>query len=56
MRYDFDTMMALQSKARRERSEAIYGMLIAPVVDFLLRARNQKKAAHAARAHLAGQG
>jgi hypothetical protein len=56
MRYDFDTVMALQAKARRERSEAIYGMLIAPIVDFLFRVKHQRKAAHAARPHLAGQG
>lgn len=56
MRYDFDTVIALQAKARRARSEAMYGMLIAPVVEFLFGARHQKKAAHAPRPHLARQG
>jgi hypothetical protein len=32
MRYDFAYLQALQAKARRERSEAIYEMLIAPLV------------------------
>jgi hypothetical protein len=56
MRYDFDTVMALQAKARRARSEAVYALLIAPVVEFLLHAKPQKRAAHAARPHLARQG
>jgi hypothetical protein len=46
MRYDFTYIQALQSKARRERSEAIYEMLIAPLVTLLK---------HAARPHLARQ-
>jgi 4-oxalocrotonate tautomerase len=32
MRYDFAYLQALQAKARRERSEAIYEMLIAPLM------------------------
>jgi hypothetical protein len=47
MRYDFTYIQALQSRARRERSEAIYQMLIAPLVALIK---------HAARPHLARQG
>ena len=47
MRYDFTYMQALQAKARRERSEAIYGMLIAPLLALIK---------HAARPHLPRQG
>jgi hypothetical protein len=47
MRYDFSYVQALQAKARRERSEAIYEMLIAPLVALIK---------HAARPHLARQG
>jgi hypothetical protein len=53
MRYDFTYVQALQAKARRERSEAIYEMLIAPIVGLFTRAREEK---HAARPHLARQG
>ena len=54
MRYDFAYIEALQAKARRERSEAIYEMLIAPLVRLLFtRAKNQKRVAHAARPHFA---
>jgi len=54
MRYDFAYLQALQAKARRERSEAIYEMLIAPLVGLFIRAKTQKR--HAARPHLARQG
>jgi hypothetical protein len=47
MTYDFAYLQALQAKARRERSEAIYEMLIAPLVALIK---------HAARPHLARQG
>jgi hypothetical protein len=47
MRYDFTYIQALQAKARRERSEAIYEMLIAPLIALIK---------HAARPHLARQG
>ena len=57
MRYDFTYMQALQAKARRERSEAIYEMLIAPLVNaFFKRQPAQKRAAHAPRPHLVRQG
>ena len=56
MRYDFTYLQALQAKARRERSEAMYEMLIAPIVGFFVRAKEQKRTAHAPRPHLARQG
>jgi hypothetical protein len=56
MRYDFSTIEALQTRARRERSEAVYQMLIAPVVDLFARPANRKRARHASRSHLARQG
>ena len=56
MRYDFAYLEALQAKARRERSEAIYHVLIAPLVDLFTRAKQQKRVTHAARPHLARQG
>jgi hypothetical protein len=51
MRYDFTYLQALQAKARRERSEAIYTMLIAPLVALI-----KRKPTHAAGPHLARQG
>ncbi len=56
MRYDFSYVQALQAKARRARSEAIYGVLIAPLVGLFIRAKTQKRAVHAPRPHLARQG
>jgi len=53
MRYDFTYIQALQAKARRERSEAIYEMLIAPLVGLLIRAKTEKRITHAARPHFA---
>jgi hypothetical protein len=53
MRYDFTYIQALQSRARRERSEAIYGMLIAPLIGWLVRSRTQKRVTHAPRPHFA---
>lgn len=53
MRIDFAYLEALQAKARRERSEAIYEMLIAPIVGLLARAKSQKRVSHAARPHFA---
>ena len=53
MRTDFAYIEALQAKARRERSEAIYQMLIAPIVGLFTRARAQKRVSHAARPHFA---
>jgi hypothetical protein len=57
MRYDFSYIEALQSRARRERSEAVYRLIIAPIVALFTRPSAPKKAArHAARPHLARQG
>jgi hypothetical protein len=53
MRYDFTYIQALQAKARRERSEAIYEMLIAPIVGLFIREKTQKRPTHAARPHFA---
>ena len=52
MRMDFAYIQALQAKARRERSEAMYEMLIAPVVDLFIR-KEQKRVTHAPRPHFA---
>ena len=56
MRYDFTYLQALQSKARRERSEAMYEFLIAPLVGLFFRVKTQKRPSHAPRPHLARQG
>jgi len=56
MRIDFAYMQALQTKARRERSEAIYRILIAPLIALLKRPATPKPTPHAPRPHLAGQG
>ena len=56
MRYDFTYIQALQAKARRERSEAIYEMLIAPLIALFTRKPAKKKLHHAPRPHLARQG
>ena len=56
MRYDFTYMQALQSKARRERSEAMYEMLIAPLVALFTRKSAKQELRHAPRPHLARQG
>jgi hypothetical protein len=53
MRVDFAQIQALQAKARRERSEAVYEMLIAPLVEVFTRAKEQKRVAHAPRPHFA---
>ena len=53
MRYDFSYIEALHAKARRERSEAIYEMLIAPLVGLFTAAKTQKRPTHAARPHFA---
>ena len=53
MRYDFSYIEALHAKARRERSEAIYEMLIAPIVGLFIRARTEKRVRHAPRPHFA---
>ena len=53
MRYDFTYIQALQAKARRERSEAIYEMLIAPLVALLHTQTCRNDCTHAARPHFA---
>ena len=53
MRYDFAYIEALHAKARRARSEAIYEMLIAPLVGLFVRAKPHKRVSHAARPHFA---
>ena len=53
MRYDFAYIEALHAKARRARSEAIYEMLITPLVGLFVRAKPQKRVTHAARPHFA---
>jgi hypothetical protein len=53
MRYDFTYVQALQAKARRERSEAIYEMLIAPLIALFTRKPAKKELHHAARPHFA---
>ena len=53
MRYDFAYIQALQSRARRERSEAIYEMLIAPLVALFTRRPARKELQHAPRPHFA---
>jgi hypothetical protein len=56
MRYDFAYLQALQAKARRERSEAIYEMLIAPLIALFTRKSPKKELHHAPRPHFARQG
>jgi hypothetical protein len=56
MRIDFAYMQALQARARRERSEAIYRMLLAPLIGLLKRSAAAKETVHAPRPHLARQG
>jgi hypothetical protein len=56
MRTDFAYIQALQTKARRERSEAIYRMLVAPLIALLKRPAAPKEILHAPRPHLARQG
>jgi hypothetical protein len=56
MRIDFAYMQALQARARRERSEAIYRMLLAPLIGLLKRSATPKETVHAPRPHLARQG
>ena len=53
MRHGFAYIEALQTKARRARSEAIYEMLIAPIVGLFIREKTQKRPTHAARPHFA---
>ena len=56
MRIDFAYLQALQARARRERSEAIYRMMVAPLIALLKRLATPKQTVHAPRPHLARQG
>jgi len=56
MRYDFAQIQAMQTRARRERSEAVHRLIIAPIVALFTIAGTPKRSAHALRAHLARQG
>jgi hypothetical protein len=56
MRYDFTYLQALQAKARRERSEAMYEMLISPLIALFTRKSAKQERHHAPRPHLARQG
>jgi hypothetical protein len=54
MRYDFAYIEALHARARHARAEAIYNLLIAPVVELFIRPTTEKR--RAPRPHLARQG
>jgi hypothetical protein len=56
MRYDFTYIQALQSRARRERAEAMHEMLIAPLVALFTSKSGKAERHHAPRPHLARQG
>src|SRR5512145_558034 len=56
MRYDFAQIQALQSRARRERSEAVHRLIIAPILALFASAGTPKRSGHAPRPHLARQG
>jgi hypothetical protein len=52
MRYDFSYLQAVQARARRERAETVYRLLIAPLIALFSRPKHH----HAPRPHLARQG
>jgi hypothetical protein len=56
MRYDFAEIQAMQSRARRERSEAVHRLIIAPIVALFTIAGTRKRGGHAPRPHFARQG
>jgi hypothetical protein len=56
MRYDFTYIQAAQSRARRERSEAVYRLILAPLLALLARPFKSSAPRHATRAHFARQG
>lgn len=56
MRYDFTYVQALQSRARRERAEAVHRLILAPILALFRRPKTQKFTDHAARPHLAREG
>ena len=56
MRYDYTYIEAVQAKARRERAEAVYRLIIGPIVALFSGPKAEKRARHAARPHLARQG
>lgn len=56
MRYDFADIQALQTRARRERAEAVHRLIIAPFLALFAHTAAPKRIGHAARPHLARQG
>jgi hypothetical protein len=56
MRYDYSYIQAVQSKARRERAEAVYRLIIAPILALFKAPKVEKPARHATRPRLARQG
>ena len=52
MRYDFTYVQALQSAARRERAEAVYELIVLPIVSLVRALRD----VHHERPRLARQG
>jgi hypothetical protein len=56
MRYDYSYIQSVQSRARRERAEAVHRLIIAPIVALFSAPKAEKRSRHAARAHLARQG
>jgi hypothetical protein len=56
MRYDFAQIQAMQSRARRERSEAVHRLIIAPLIALFASTQTPKRRGHAPRPHLARQG
>jgi hypothetical protein len=56
MRYDYSYIQSVQSRARRERAEAVHRLIIAPIVALFSAPKAEKRPRHAARPHLARQG
>ena len=42
MRYDFATIEALHTRARRERAEAVYRLILAPILALFRRPKSVK--------------
>jgi hypothetical protein len=56
MRYDYSYIQAVQSRARRERAEAVHRLILAPLLALLTRPFKTSFKTHATRPHLARQG
>jgi len=56
MTYHYSYIERLQARARRERSEAVHRIIIAPIVALFRSTESPKSTGHAARPHLARQG